>query len=195
MTPASEPVDPMVPRLIGLSLTEARAQLKQYLARRSPRRWSLAPLPASVWQGHKVIGLFGPKLGWDEPSGWPSLPPDVRTAYASTIGQDLVFRECAAADLISNPMLGVLQAPDYCPLVSPTMILVPALLADRSGCRIGRGGGFYDRYLERHPHVRSIAVLHSDYVYERLPSEWLHAKDARVTGLLTEIAYQEMKQC
>jgi len=189
MTPSSEPVAFVASRLSGLSLGEARAQLKQHLMNRPARRWSLACLPFEIWQGHTHVGLFGPKAGWDEPTDWPALPPQIRTAFASTIGHDLVFRACAQSELHLNTALNVLQAPAHAPLVQPTLLLVPALLADCSGQRIGRGGGFYDRYLARHPNVRAIAVLHSDYVMDRFPKEWTHSGDARVAGLLTETQY------
>jgi hypothetical protein len=193
MTPAREPAAFSAQRLSGLPLGEVRAYLKSYLAQRPQRRWSLAPLPASVWAGHECVGLFGPKAGWDEPAAWPEIPAGVKTCFASTDGADMIFRACPQERLVLNERLNVLQAPADAPIKQPTLLLVPALLADRQGNRIGRGGGYYDRYLARHPEIRTIAVLHSDYVCDRFPAEWIHSGDARVTGLLTETAYQEMK--
>ncbi|MDQ2845859.1 MAG: 5-formyltetrahydrofolate cyclo-ligase [Actinomycetota bacterium] len=50
------------------------------------------------------------------------------------------------------------------------VVLVPALLVDRSGVRLGRGGGHYDRTLSV---VRGdrIAVLFDDDLVQRLPAE------------------------
>jgi 5-formyltetrahydrofolate cyclo-ligase len=60
------------------------------------------------------------------------------------------------------------------------LMLVPAVAADRSGRRLGRGGGSYDRVL---PRVRAftIAVVHAD---ELLPEVPVEAHDARVDAVL-----------
>jgi 5-formyltetrahydrofolate cyclo-ligase len=67
---------------------------------------------------------------------------------------------------------GALQAVD--------VVLVPALLVDRSGNRLGRGGGFYDRALAG-VDVRAIAVVFDDELVEELPVE---PHDRRVGGVL-----------
>jgi 5-formyltetrahydrofolate cyclo-ligase len=45
------------------------------------------------------------------------------------------------------------------------LILVPALGVDRSGQRIGQGGGYYDRFLARHPRTRADTVPRIGIVY------------------------------
>ncbi|MBG6223852.1 5-formyltetrahydrofolate cyclo-ligase [Arthrobacter sp. CAN_A2] len=52
------------------------------------------------------------------------------------------------------------------------LVLVPALAVDRSGHRIGQGGGYYDRFLARHPLGRPGAVPRLGAVYrsEILPA-------------------------
>jgi 5-formyltetrahydrofolate cyclo-ligase len=58
--------------------------------------------------------------------------------------------------------------------------LVPALLVDRSGNRLGRGAGFYDRALAK-AEVRAIAVIFDDELVDRLPVE---DHDRPVAGVL-----------
>lgn len=63
------------------------------------------------------------------------------------------------------------------------VVLVPALAVDRSGVRLGRGGGFYDRTLalcERG--TRLVAVVRDCEVVEQLPRE---AHDIPMTHALT----------
>jgi 5-formyltetrahydrofolate cyclo-ligase len=43
----------------------------------------------------------------------------------------------------------------------PDMLLVPLVGFDRSGNRIGQGGGFYDRWFEAHPHAMRVGVAWS----------------------------------
>lgn len=64
-----------------------------------------------------------------------------------------------------------------------TVILVPALAVDRTGVRLGRGGGFYDRSLPlRAPGARLIAVVRDDELVAELPGE---PHDVRMTHALT----------
>ena len=64
-----------------------------------------------------------------------------------------------------------------------TVILVPALAVDRSGIRLGRGGGYYDRSLPlRAPGARLIAVVRDDELVAELPGE---PHDVRMTHALT----------
>jgi 5-formyltetrahydrofolate cyclo-ligase len=63
------------------------------------------------------------------------------------------------------------------------LILVPGLAFDASGGRLGRGGGYYDRFLPRAEHARRIGVCFAQQVVERVPAG---EDDARVHMLLTE---------
>jgi 5-formyltetrahydrofolate cyclo-ligase len=49
-------------------------------------------------------------------------------------------------------------------------VLVPALLVDRRGNRLGRGGGSYDRALVRATGL-TVALLHDGELVEELPAE------------------------
>nr|WP_041314962.1 5-formyltetrahydrofolate cyclo-ligase [Mycobacterium sp. JS623] len=62
-------------------------------------------------------------------------------------------------------------------------VLVPALAVDRTGVRLGRGAGFYDRSLPlAAPAARLVAVVRDDELVERLPAE---PHDVRMTHALT----------
>lgn len=61
------------------------------------------------------------------------------------------------------------------------VVLVPALLVDRSGVRLGRGGGHYDRTLSVVRGAR-IAVLFDDDLVPRLPAEDF---DVPMTAIVT----------
>jgi 5-formyltetrahydrofolate cyclo-ligase len=64
------------------------------------------------------------------------------------------------------------------------VILVPALAFDRSGARLGRGGGHYDRVLAaRRPGSHAIGVSTRARLIDRVPME---AHDQSVDWLATE---------
>lgn len=57
-------------------------------------------------------------------------------------------------------------------IASAAVVLVPALAVDRTGVRLGRGAGFYDRSLPlADPAARLVAVVRDDELVNRLPDE------------------------
>ena len=74
------------------------------------------------------------------------------------------------------------SGPAFTNLAAIEVIIVPALRIDRSGYRLGQGGGFYDRAL---PHLAawSIGLIHPDEISgEDLPREpWDIPLDAAAT--------------
>jgi 5-formyltetrahydrofolate cyclo-ligase len=68
-------------------------------------------------------------------------------------------------------------------LSEASVVLVPALAVDRTGARLGRGGGFYDRTLVlRNPAARLIAVVRDDELLDEVPHE---PHDVPMTHALT----------
>lgn len=68
-------------------------------------------------------------------------------------------------------------------VTAAAVILAPALAVDRTGVRLGRGAGFYDRSLTRaDPAARLIAVVRDDELVDQLPAE---PHDVRMTHALT----------
>jgi 5-formyltetrahydrofolate cyclo-ligase len=63
------------------------------------------------------------------------------------------------------------------------VVLVPALAVDRSGARLGRGRGFYDRTLVlRDPRARLIAIVRDEELLDEVPHE---PHDVPMTHALT----------
>jgi 5-formyltetrahydrofolate cyclo-ligase len=63
------------------------------------------------------------------------------------------------------------------------VVFVPALAVDRTGVRLGRGAGFYDRTLRMaRPGARLVAVVRDDELVDRLPAE---PHDVPMTHALT----------
>lgn len=61
-------------------------------------------------------------------------------------------------------------------------LLIPALAFDIRGYRLGRGGGFYDRFLQNFSGIR-VGVIHSSRILPEVPVEVF---DQRVDWLVTE---------
>ncbi len=67
-------------------------------------------------------------------------------------------------------------------------VLLPALAVSRSGVRLGRGAGYYDRSLR--PGPRLIAVVYDEELVDSLPSE---PTDVPVHAALTPSGLVELK--
>jgi 5-formyltetrahydrofolate cyclo-ligase len=65
----------------------------------------------------------------------------------------------------------------------PDLAIIPGMAFDLTGARLGRGKGFYDRWLAANPTVRTLGVCFQCQVLERVPVE---PHDARVDAILTE---------
>ncbi len=82
-----------------------------------------------------------------------------------------------------------LWEPDPCigpeiPAEELDLILTPGAAFDRQGYRLGYGGGFYDRLLERRrPGVPAIGLAFSEQLIDALPTE---AHDQKLDGIVTD---------
>ncbi len=64
------------------------------------------------------------------------------------------------------------QGCDPYPLVGIDLMIVPGVAFTRSGARLGRGKGYYDRYLSRDGvRAHTIGVCYAHQVVESLPTE------------------------
>jgi 5-formyltetrahydrofolate cyclo-ligase len=68
-------------------------------------------------------------------------------------------------------------------IAEASVVFVPALAVDRTGVRLGRGAGFYDRTLPlARPAARLVAVVRDDELVDELPAE---QHDVPMTHALT----------
>ncbi|HET6441826.1 MAG TPA: 5-formyltetrahydrofolate cyclo-ligase, partial [Phycisphaerae bacterium] len=73
---------------------------------------------------------------------------------------------------------------DPIPVCEIDVVLAPCQAVDRSGNRLGKGGGFYDRFLAR-PDLRAciIAVAFQEQVLDEVP---VGENDCRVQMVVTD---------
>lgn len=91
-------------------------------------------------------------LRWQD-AGASILLPAVADERGDT---SMVFRPWLAGDELIVDRFGI-AAPVHRDAVEPEIVLVPLVAFDNSGNRLGRGAGFYDRYLAARS-VRSVGV-------------------------------------
>ena len=120
----------------------------------------------------------------------PVMRPDRDLLWRPLPGPALGDQDVPAARLAASPPAGPVS-PDVLPpdLLPPEavreadVLLVPALAVDRSGARLGQGGGSYDRVLRRvRPGTLVLAVLFDGELLDTLPVE---AHDCHVAAAAT----------
>jgi len=74
-------------------------------------------------------------------------------------GAPLVFRTWAPGTALDAGPLGTLAPGSGQPEIAPDIVLVPLLAFDARGCRLGQGGGYYDRTLARLRESRPVAAV------------------------------------
>lgn len=151
------------------------------------------------WRAARTVALFLARP--DELSTLPLLHA-ARAAgkrvAAPVVAPDgsMEFHQWDGGPVRAGPF-GLLEPdPAHCPRVAPTdldLVVVPGLAFDRCGRRLGRGGGYYDRYLARlTPAAVRAGWTLARFVLERLPEA---PHDQRVHIIACEDGVREAEPC
>lgn len=116
--------------------------------------------------------------------GWRVAYPCMLSASdAAACGQRMCMRTVAAGDVSATPFITHPTRPfaatdidnNRCPIVPAAeldMIIVPLVAFDRTGARLGYGGGCYDRYLPMlSPACQIVGIAFDEQRVEHVPTE------------------------
>lgn len=124
----------------------------------------LAPLIAHCWQRRIAVAL-----------------PVIRSGR-------LAFARYAKDDVLLRARYGLLE-PARAVAITPALVLTPLVAFDPRGHRLGRGGGYYDRYFAANPAIERVGIAHECQRTERLPSDdW----DVPLPAVVTELGWQRL---
>ena len=178
-------------------VTEAKAALRRRLAELSRPDWSpllerFLALPEVARSG-TVLLFYG--VG-QEPDTRGLITALLRQGKTVALPRCLPRRQMEARIVsgLDDIAPGAFQIPepnDRCPVIGKAdldLILVPNLCCDKLGCRLGRGGGYYDRYLAGYTGI-TVALCPADRLQERLPRDEF---DLPVGLVLTETETRRM---
>jgi 5-formyltetrahydrofolate cyclo-ligase len=135
---------------------------------------------APLWKAARVVFGFVALPG--EPDWLGGCLPAEKLIAFPRVGENgkLSFHSASTFKVgafgVSEPMGGA-------PAPPPDLVIVPGLAFDPTGARLGRGKGYYDRWLDANPAVETLGVCFSCQILEKLPAE---PHDARVNAILTE---------
>jgi 5-formyltetrahydrofolate cyclo-ligase len=89
-------------------------------------------------------------------------------------GDDLILRQYTGSDcMVAGEQFGIGEptGDEYTDLDSVSLIIVPGVAFDRTGNRMGRGRGFYDRLLKSTPNATKIGVAFDFQMLDTIPTE------------------------
>jgi 5-formyltetrahydrofolate cyclo-ligase len=135
---------------------------------------------SAAWQAARVVFGFVALPGEPDWLG-EELPVDKQIAFPRIAENGMLFFFSGSTFEIGA--LGVSEPVGWAAATSPDLVIVPGLAFDRTGARLGRGKGFYDRWLGANPAVKALGVCFKCQIVESVPAE---PHDARVGAILTE---------
>lgn len=96
-----------------------------------------------------------------------------RVAVPKVFGDEMKFIYITDFSRLEKGYAGIPEPIDNGPVADdPTaLVLMPGLAFDSQGHRIGYGGGFYDRFLEREPNHPTVALCYSFQMLPMLETE------------------------
>jgi len=98
----------------------------------------------------------------------------------------LIFRAWDARESIVPGHFNIPVPPATAEVLQPTLVVVPLLLFDGTGHRLGSGKGFYDRTLARLRQEPSIVAIGVAYAAQRITKLAALPTDQRLDGIVTE---------
>lgn len=155
---------------------EKESELKKYL-------WQLLEKLKSE-QKLTNLGVYYPialEVDWR----LESIDQNFSLSFPVQTKEGMEFKQGRLEDLVSKKEFGVmLKAPrldSY--VVVPEALLIPGLAFDRKLNRLGKGAGYYDRYLAENPNPLKIGIALEDQVLDQLPAD---PHDVKMNYLITE---------
>ena len=164
-------------KMRGIAKARGDLQVQSGNLAKQLRNWPL-------WQSSSSIAAFSALPG--EPDVLDPWPDDKQIALPRVSGVDLAFHRVASRAELQAGSFGILEPSAE---ASPAgnefdLILIPGLAFDRHGGRLGRGKGFYDRFLAAARGTRA-GVCFDDQIVGKVPTG---PHDLRVDFVVTPSA-------
>lgn len=105
-----------------------------------------------------------------------------RVAVPKVLGQEMRFYYITSFEKdLEDGSFGIKEPREGEPAEEQdALLLMPGVAFDPDRHRVGYGGGFYDRFLERHPKLVTVALAFEFQVKEKVPFEEFDIRPAKV---------------
>ena len=157
---------------------------------RAPLALASHPFPVQPQIGQQIVSGFFPYqseidtrslLGKLAGEGWTTCLPIVIAN-----GQPLQFRRWLSGEPTIKGVWGIPRPPDTAPELEPDVLIIPMLAFDRKGFRLGYGGGFYDRTLEKLRTIKNVIAIGVAYAAQELDEVPHGSHDQSLNYIMTE---------
>ena len=71
-------------------------------------------------------------------------------------------------------------------MIFPDVLLVPLVAYDKNFNRVGYGGGFYDRYIQRTKKIKNILTIGLAFSYQKVKKIPIEKNDVKLDFIITE---------
>ncbi len=171
-------------------MNENKRELRRWL-RQHPPTGDDAALCKAILE-HPWFQAADRMMAYAPMASEPQLQPVLEACLR--LGKGLVLPRCESAGIMTGRLVtvlsqlapgcqGILEPGAETPVVSPgeiDLILVPGMAFDPTGGRLGRGKGYYDRFLGN---GKTIGVCYQSALLPQVPME---AHDRRVDAIVTD---------
>jgi 5-formyltetrahydrofolate cyclo-ligase len=101
-------------------------------------------------------------------------------------GSPLIMRAWAFGETLGSGVWGIREPKAEAPEVFPDILIVPLLLFDRSGYRLGYGAGYYDMTIARLRAMKPVTAIGLAFAAQEIAEVPKTPRDARLDLVLTE---------
>lgn len=93
-------------------------------------------------------------------------------AVPKVVGQDMVFYKLTDFAQLEKGYFGIPE-PARGEIITweNAVMIMPGVAFDAQNHRVGYGGGFYDRFLEKHPDIKRVALAFDFQILPSVPTE------------------------
>lgn len=119
-------------------------------------------------------------------AGHPLVLPCLKRAQ-----HPLEFRSYRVGDRLKSGPYNTKEPLKTASIVEPDIVLLPMLAFSRDGYRLGYGGGFYDRTLQKLRAKKKIFACGLAYAAQEVPRVPMDQYDQKLDGVLTEREFRK----
>jgi 5-formyltetrahydrofolate cyclo-ligase len=101
-------------------------------------------------------------------------------------GSPLIMRAWAFGETLGSGVWGIREPKAEAPEVFPDILIVPLLLFDRAGYRVGYGAGYYDMTIARLRAMKPVTAIGLAFAAQEIADVPKTPRDARLDLVLTE---------
>ncbi len=96
-----------------------------------------------------------------------------RVASPKVVEKDMIFYEIQSLKDLEPGYFGIQEPREGLPVADceTALLVMPGVAFDKQKHRVGYGGGFYDRFLEKHTELYKVALAFEFQLFEEVPVE------------------------